>query len=114
MCRERTKQDTAVYFYGNRGCFGEIRGWGVKLDLTDRQYQVLQCVKDAKAQGKRPYTKGVVNRMRAKGYDITERQCSYDLSVIIRTKGTGVISMRLGSKPTLWIYDEGCIKDGAA
>jgi len=81
-------------------------------NLTDRQNQVLQCVKDAKAQGKRPYTKGVVNRMKAKGHDITERQCSYDLSVIIRTKGTGVISMRLGSKPTLWIYDEGCAKDG--
>ncbi len=29
-------------------------------NLTDRQNQVLQCVKDAKAQGKRPYTKGVV------------------------------------------------------
>jgi len=81
----------------------------VNLNLTERQSQVLQCVKDAKAQGKRPYTRGVMRRMIEKGNHITERQCSYDLSVIIRTKGTGVISMRIGSKPTLWIYDEGCV-----
>ncbi|WP_180162914.1 hypothetical protein [Acinetobacter sp. YH12069] len=77
-------------------------------NLTERQSHVLQCVKDAKAQGKRPYTKGVVARMNAKGHDITERQCAHDLGVLIRTKGTGVIGMRLGSRPTLWIYDEGC------
>lgn len=81
-------------------------------NLTERQNQVLQCVKDAKTQGKKPYTKGVVNRMIAKGNHITDRQCSYDLSVIIRTKGTGVIGMRYGGKPTLWIYDEGCAKAG--
>ncbi len=80
----------------------------MNTNLTERQNNVLQCVKDAKAQGKRPYTKGVVARMKAKGYDITDRQCAHDLGVIIRTKGTGVICMRLGSRPALWIYDEGC------
>lgn len=86
----------------------------MNLNLTERQNQVLQCVKDAKAQGKKPYTRGVVNRMIAKGNHITERQCSYDLSVIIRTKGTGVISIKMGSRPTLWIYDESCAKGGEA
>ena len=29
MCRERPKQNIDVYFYVDRCCFGEIRGWGV-------------------------------------------------------------------------------------
>ncbi|ATO20638.1 hypothetical protein BS636_13620 [Acinetobacter sp. LoGeW2-3] len=86
----------------------------MKLDLTDRQNQVLQCVIDAKQQKKRPYTKGVVSRMQEKGFQITERQCAYDLSVLARTKGTGIIGMRWGGGRTLWIYDEGCIQEGAA
>ena len=73
--------------------------------LSERQKNVLQCVKDAKAQGKRPYTKGIVSRMLAKGYEITERQCAYDLGVIINTEGTGVFSVRYGSGRTLWIYE---------
>ncbi|AWL27107.1 hypothetical protein DJ533_00030 (plasmid) [Acinetobacter defluvii] len=78
------------------------------VQLSERQQQVLQCVIDAKNEKKRPYTKGVVNRMLKKGHEITEKQCAYDLGVISNTKGTGVISMRIGSNPKLWIYDEGC------
>lgn len=82
------------------------------LHLSERQQKVLQCVKDAKAQGKRPYTKGVVSRMLAKGYEITERQCAYDLGVIINTEGTGVFSVRYGSGRTLWIYEAPEAKEG--
>ncbi len=39
-------------------------------------------------------------------HDITEKQCAYDLGVIIRTKGTGVYSMKFDSDPKLWIYEE--------
>lgn len=76
------------------------------MPLSERQKNVLQCVIDAKKEGKRPFTFGVFKRMVAKGHDITEKQCAYDLGVIIRTKGTGVISAKLGSNPTCWIYDE--------
>lgn len=75
------------------------------LNLSERQMKVLQCVKDAKAQGKKPYTTGVVSRMLAKGHEITDRQCTYDLGVIINTKGTCVFSVRYGSDRTLWIYE---------
>ena len=75
------------------------------LNLSERQKNVLQCVKDAKAEGKRPYTKGIVNRMLAKGHEITDRQCAYDLGVIINTTGSGVFSVRYGSGRTLWIYE---------
>ena len=44
--------------------------------------------------------------MNSKGYDITEKQCAYDLGVIIRTKGTGVYSVKFDSDPKLWIYEE--------
>ncbi len=81
--------------------------------LSERQKNVLQCVKDAKAQGKRPYTKGVVARMKAKGFEITDRQAAYDLGVIINTEGTGVFSLRYGSGRTLWIYEEPKVQDGA-
>lgn len=77
-----------------------------KLDLSERQKRVLQCVIDAKNQGKRPYTRGVTKRMLDKGFEITERQCAYDLGVIVNTTGTGVFSMCLGSRPTCWIYEE--------
>ena len=43
--------------------------------------------------------------MLAKGYEITERQCAYDLGVIINTEGTGVFSVRYGAGRTLWIYE---------
>lgn len=81
--------------------------------LSERQKNVLQCVKDAKEQGKRPYTKGVVSRMKAKGFEITDRQAAYDLGVIINTDGTGVFSVRYGSGRTLWIYEEPKDQDGA-
>lgn len=41
MCRERPKQDTAVYFYVDRCCFGEIRGWGVS-DYLEMNLEQLQ------------------------------------------------------------------------
>ena len=76
------------------------------LNLSDRQKLVLHCVFDAAIENKRPYTGGVVRRMNSKGYDITEKQCAYDLGVIIRTKGTGVYSVKFDSDPKLWIYEE--------
>lgn len=76
-----------------------------KLNLTTRQQQVLQCVKDASLDGVRPYTWHIVKRMLDKGHEITEKQCSYDLGVIIRTKGTGVYSMKCDNHPKLWIYE---------
>ncbi|WP_417212082.1 hypothetical protein [Acinetobacter venetianus] len=76
------------------------------MRLSERQKQVLQCVIDAKNEKKRPFTRGVVKRMNDKGHEITEKQCAYDLGVIIRTEGTGVISAKFGSNPTCWIYDE--------
>lgn len=81
------------------------------LNLSERQLQVLQCVKDAKAEGKRPYTRGVVNRMKTKGFEISDRQAAYDLGVIINTDGTGVYSVRYGSGKTLWIYEEPLAKE---
>jgi hypothetical protein len=78
----------------------------MSLNLSERQQQVLQCVKDAKAENKRPYTAGVVNRMQKKGHEITEKQCAYDLGVIIRTKGTGVMSFKPTGMRTMWIYNE--------
>lgn len=90
--------------------FNELRdlvssGKLAKLNLTKRQQQVLQCVIDASLEGARPYTWHIVKRMSAKGHEITEKQCSYDLSVIIRTKGTGVYSMKCDNRPKLWIYE---------
>lgn len=82
------------------------------LHLSERQKKVLQCVKDVKAKGKNPYTKGVVSCMLAKGYEITERQCAYDLGVIINTEGTGVFSVRYGSGRTLWIYESPKAQEG--
>lgn len=76
------------------------------LNLSVRQKLVLQCVIDAANENKRPYTCGVVGRMKSKGYEITEKQCAYDLGVIIRTKGTGVYSVKFDSDPKLWIYEE--------
>lgn len=76
-----------------------------KLNLTNRQLKVLLCVIDASREGVRPYTWQLVKRMAAKGHEITEKQCSYDLSVIIRTKGTGVYSMKCDNRPKLWIYE---------
>lgn len=75
------------------------------LNLSFRQKLVLQCVIDAAKENKQPYTNGVVMRMQKKGHQITEKQCAYDLGVIIRTKGTGVYSMKFDNNPKLWIYE---------
>lgn len=75
------------------------------MSLSERQKQVLQCVIDAKNEKKRPFTRGIVKRMIDKGHQITEKQCAYDLGVIIRTKDSGVISAKFGSNPTCWIYE---------
>ncbi|MFX7151969.1 hypothetical protein ABTI32_17925, partial [Acinetobacter baumannii] len=64
------------------------------LNLSERQQAVLQTVIEINKEGKQPYTWQVVRRMEAKGHQITEKQCAYDLSVIIRTKGTGVFSAK--------------------
>ena len=75
------------------------------LNLSDRQKLVLQCVIDASTERKRPFTKGIVLRMKNKGHFISEKQCAYDLGVIIRTKGTNVISLKMGGYPAIWIYE---------
>lgn len=75
------------------------------LNLSDRQKLVLQCVIDAAKENKQPFTTGVVMRMQKKGHQISEKQCAYDLGVIIRTKGTGVYSMKFDNNPKLWIYE---------
>jgi len=54
------------------------------LNLSERQQAVLQTVIEINKKGKQPYTWQVVNRMEAKGHQITEKQCAYDLGVIIR------------------------------
>lgn len=76
------------------------------LNLSDRQKQVLQCVIEASKESKKTYTSNIVRRMAAKGHEITEKQCAYDLGVIIRTKGTGVFSVKFDSNPKVWIYEE--------
>ena len=78
----------------------------MSLNLSERQQQVLQCVKDAKAEKKRPNTASLTARMKKKGHAITEKQCAYDLGVIIRTKGTGVLSFKADSGRTVWVYEE--------
>lgn len=75
------------------------------LNLSDRQKHVLQCVIDAANEKKQPYTSGIVRRMLAKGYEITEKQCAYDLGVIIKAKGTYCYSVKFDSNPKLWIYE---------
>ena len=75
------------------------------LNLSDRQKLVLQCVIDAANEKKQPFTRGVVHRMKIKGHEITERQCAYDLGVIIRTNGTGVFSLSFDNGPKVWIYE---------
>ncbi|AYA66878.1 hypothetical protein CDG62_00150 (plasmid) [Acinetobacter sp. WCHA55] len=78
----------------------------MSLKLSERQQQVLQCVKDAKAEKRRPNTASLTVRMKRKGHAITEKQCAYDLGVIIRTKGTGVMSFKPTGMRTMWIYNE--------
>ncbi len=76
------------------------------LNLSDRQKAVLETLIEINKEGQQPYTWQVARRMVSKGHQITEKQCGYDLSVIIRTKGTGVFSAKLDSNPKIWIYQE--------
>ncbi|EJD6059853.1 hypothetical protein ACY2LX_003592 [Acinetobacter baumannii] len=76
------------------------------LNLSERQQAVLQTVIEINKEGHQPYTWQVVRRMESKGHQITEKQCAYDLGVIIRTKGTGVFSAKFDSNPKVWIYEE--------
>lgn len=76
-----------------------------QLNLSTRQQCVLQCVIDASTEKKRPFTRGIVLRMKNKGHIISEKQCAYDLGVIIRTKGTNVISFKMSGYPAIWIYE---------
>lgn len=76
------------------------------LNLSDRQKAVLETVIEINKEGQQPYTWQVARRMGTKGHQITEKQCGYDLSVIIRTKGTGVFSVKFDSNPKVWIYEE--------
>ncbi|MEO9279291.1 hypothetical protein ABFY81_05165 [Acinetobacter sp. WA-87] len=76
------------------------------LNLSDRQKAVLETVIEINKEGQQPYTWQVARRMVSKGHQITEKQCGYDLSVIIRTKGTGVFSVNFDRNPKVWIYEE--------
>ena len=61
---------------------------------------------DQEVKASRMLTSAIEYRMQKKGLEITEKQCAYDLGVIIRTKGTGVISFKPTGMRTMWIYDE--------
>jgi len=76
------------------------------LNLTDRQKTVLETVIELNKDGYKPYTWQVAQRLRTKGHKITEKQCAYDLGVIIRTTGTNVFSAKFDSNPKIWIYEE--------
>lgn len=77
----------------------------VAAKLTERQRQVLAVVISLNLQGHKPYTWQIVRRMRSQGHLITDQQCAYDLGVIIRTKGTGVYSMKCDNNPKIWFYE---------
>jgi len=78
----------------------------LSLNLSERQQAVLETVIEINKEGHQPYTCQVARRLGTKGHQITEKQCAYDLGVIIRTKGTGVFSAKLDSNPKIWIYQE--------
>lgn len=77
----------------------------INADLTERQRQVLIVVISLNQQGHKPPTWQIARRIRSKGLSITDQQCAYDLGVIIRTKGTGVYSMKFDNDPKIWIYE---------
>lgn len=72
--------------------------------LTNRQMLVLECVKDAQREGKKPTAKSITTRMVKKGHHISDRQAAYDLNVIIYAKDSGVIAARYGNSPTVYLY----------
>ncbi|EXA86089.1 hypothetical protein KWE42_20455 [Acinetobacter pittii] len=76
------------------------------LNLSERQQAVLQTVIEINKKGHQPFAWQVAACMVVKGHQITEKQCAYDLGVIIRTKGTGVFSAKFDSNPKVWIYEE--------
>jgi hypothetical protein len=73
--------------------------------LTDRQKNVRECVIELNGRGVQPYTCQVAKLMNKKGHTITERQCAYDLGIIIRTKGGGCYSVKCDNNPKIWIYE---------
>ncbi len=82
-----------------------ISNMPVAENLTERQRQVLTVVISLNQQGHKPYTWQIAKRLRSKGHLITDQQCAYDLGVIIRTKGTGVYSMKCDNNPKIWFYE---------
>lgn len=78
----------------------------IPLSLTERQKNVLACVIELNARGVHPYTYQVAARMNKEGHAITERQCAYDLGIIIHTKGSGCYSAKFGNDPKIWLYQE--------
>ena len=58
------------------------------------------------ARNVHPYTCQVAQLMHKKGHSITERQCAYDLGVIIHTEGTGCYSAKCDNNPKIWLYQE--------
>lgn len=74
--------------------------------LTDRQKIILECVIAMNKEGLKPSTWQVFRRLSNQNHEITEKQIAYDLGVIIRTKGTGVYSIKFDNNPKLWIYQE--------
>lgn len=78
----------------------------IPLSLSPRQKNVLACVIAFNAEGVRPYTYDVAARMNKEGHTITERQCAYDLGIIIHTKGSGCYSAKFGNDPKIWLYQE--------
>lgn len=78
----------------------------IPLSLTERQKNVLACVIELNARGVHPYTCQVAQLMNKKNHSITERQCAYDLGIIIHTKGSGCYSAKFGNDPKIWLYQE--------
>ena len=74
--------------------------------LSDRQKNVLACVIELNGRDVHPYTCQVAQLMNKKGNSITERQCAYDLGIIIRTKGSGCYSAKCDNNPKIWLFDE--------
>lgn len=74
--------------------------------LTERQKIILECVIAMNKEGFKPSTWDVFRRISKLRHEITEKQIAYDLGVIIRTKGTGVYSIKFDNNPKLWIYQE--------
>lgn len=80
-------------------------------NLSERQKIILECVIIMNKEGFKPSSWQVFRRLSNQNQQITEKQIAYDLGVIIRTKGTGVYSMKFDNNPKLWIYKEAMAED---